>query len=224
MSPPLIEFHCASGLAGQPFPEPHPAVLDTPTWFKQMPANVVAPGGKEWESVKKCPPFVDAVISGYIIPLVADVHFRMGEKSLEYQSSLPIVENHPLAQLQGTPFQGLPVVKFLNPWIVKTPPGYSCLFMQPVNRLDMPFLVLSGVVETDKYYNEVNFPAVSMLRPGASVTLKKGTPIAQVLPFRREDWQSQSAITDDALRQPWKSLGTESGRYKNNMWQRKTYG
>src|SRR5205823_6243427 len=142
-----------------------------------------------------------------IIPLVADVHFSMGEKSLEYRSSLPILERHPLAQLQGTPFQGLPVVKFMNPWIIKTPPGYSCLFMQPVNRMEVPFFVLSGVVETDSYYNEINFPSVSMMRPGTSITLKKGTPIAQIFPFKREDWQSKSAVSEEALRQPWKSLG-----------------
>jgi hypothetical protein len=224
MPEPLIEFHCQTGLAGQPFPQPRPAVQDTPLWLKQMPASMAAGDGQTLLTVKKCVPFLDAVTSGYIIPLVADVHFRMGEKSLEYQSDLPIIERHPLAQLQGTPFQGLPVVKFLNPWIVKTPPGYSCFFTQPVNRLDVPFYILSGVVETDSYYNEINFPSVAMMRPGSSVTLKKGTPIAQILPFRRENWHSQCAATDEALRQPWKSLGTEPGRYKDNMWRRKSYG
>jgi hypothetical protein len=223
MATPLIEFHCAARPAGEPFPEPHPAVQDTPAWLREMPASAVGADGMGWRTVKKCPPFIDAVTSGYIIPLVADVHFRMGDKSLEYECSLQIVENHPLAQLRGTPFQGLPAVKFLNPWIIKTPPGYSCFFTQPVNRLDVPFYILSGIVETDSYYNEINFPSVSMMRPGMSITLKKGTPIAQVFPFRREDWQSQCAVTDEALRQPWKSLGTGPGRYRQNIWRRKSY-
>ena len=40
------------------------------------------------------------------------------------------------------------VLKFVNPWVVKTPPGYSALFVPPLNRIETPFTFFSGVVET----------------------------------------------------------------------------
>lgn len=223
MSDPLIEFHCAEGLEGQPFPQPVAATQNMPQWVKQMPAQIPGGQGTAWLTAKKCPPFIDALTGGYLVPLVCDVHFTMGANALEYRSSLPIVKTHELRQLKGTPFEGLVTVKFLNPWIIKTPPGYSCLFLQPLNRLDMPFYVVSGVVETDTYYNEINFPAVSMMRPGTTFTLTRGAPIVQVFPFKREAWTSATAVADDRLREPWESLGEGAGHYKEHFWQRKPY-
>ena len=42
---------------------------------------------------------------------------------------------------------GALIVKFINPWVVKTPPGYSTLFLPPLNQFDVPFQVISGLVE-----------------------------------------------------------------------------
>ena len=47
-------------------------------------------------------------------------------------------------------------------------------------------MCLSGVVDTDKYISEVNFPAV-WLTDNADVTLTPGTPLVQVIPFKRFD-------------------------------------
>ena len=47
----------------------------------------------------------------------------------------PSKEVHPVNQVEGSPLleknKNLPVYKILNPWIIKTPPGYSTLFYHP---------------------------------------------------------------------------------------------
>lgn len=50
--------------------------------------------------------------------------------------------------------------KFTNKWLIKTPPGYSCLFIKPMNRLEPRFDIIPGVVDTDTYVNVINFPFI----------------------------------------------------------------
>ena len=54
----------------------------------------------------------------------------------------------------------LTIHKIMNPWIIKTPPGYSCLFVPPLNNTDDRFSIISGIVDTDKFENEINFPFI----------------------------------------------------------------
>jgi hypothetical protein len=218
----LIEFH---GDGSQPFPRPIPAVQDVPAWLKQMPAEVENPrGGSPIDTVKKCPPFLEAVTGGYLIPLIADVTFEMQPTGLRIHCDLPIIESHPLEQLRQTPVDGMPIVKFRNPWIVKTPPGYSCLFVQPLNRFDLPFHVLSGVVETDTYYREIHFPSICLLKPGSTHLLKKGTPIVQIYPIKRESWRSAYSKTELQHRESVEAeFNSATAHYRQNTWRRKDY-
>ena len=218
----LIEFF---GEGSRVFPRPFPARQGAPDWLKDIPPEAVAaPDGKTVGTVKKCPPFVDALTAGYFIPLVADVTFRMESDGLQFTAELPIVSTHRPEQVRGTPMEGRPLVKFSNPWIVRTPPGYSCLFTHPVNRFDIPFHVLSGIIETDRHYLEPNFPAICLLQPGQSATLKKGTPIMQVIPFKRDTWKSAVALTDAAHRgEIEQEFVHDRARYRNHYWVRKDF-
>jgi len=217
----LIEFH---GPFDQPFPRPFPAAQGAPAWLKDMPSDLPGGPGGKWLTFKKCPPLVDALTGGYLIPLAADVQFLMKEDGVEFRSDLKVIETHPQEQVRGSPVEGRVIVKFMNPWIVKTPPGYSTLFLQPLNRFELPFQVLSGIVETDTYFREVNFPSICLLRPGQSIMLRRGTPIAQIFPIRREGWTSQFVDTDMTRRQEFEKefLGTV-GHYKEKYWRRKQY-
>ena len=86
--------------------------------------------------------------------------------------------------------------------------------------------MLSGVVETDTYYRSVHFPTVCLMRPGSTVTLKRGTPIAQIIPLKREDWQLQTAAWDrDArLRIETEMAADRHAFYKDRHWKKKSYG
>jgi hypothetical protein len=93
----------------------------------------------------------------------------------------------------GHPQQPRPACKFHNYWTIRTPPGVSCLFVPPLNRPNPVFEVVSGVVDTDKYVAHVNFPFFPLAADGLH-RLAKGTPLVQVIPFRRSDAGCEGAI------------------------------
>ena len=98
------------------------------------------------------------------------------------------------------------------------------MFVQPMHR-ESVFAILPGIVDTDEYYAPVNFPMV-INNPEFEGLIPKGTPIAQVIPFKRESWsmtfggdkerKEQSNITN--------KLNTKFfDRYKNMFRQNKEY-
>src|SRR6185295_16284875 len=97
---------------------------------------------------------------------------------------------HDSSQYEGAPFETRKVLKFENPWIIVTPPEYVCLITAPVNRFEIPFTALSGIVETGTYYREVHLPMACAIQRGQTYQLQRGAPMIQVIPIRREDWES----------------------------------
>jgi hypothetical protein len=224
-APKLIEFLTADPTR---WPAPFSAATALPQWLKDMPSEVPAPGAPADQSlltVKRCPPFVEALTCGYLMPLPGRVTFSMDASGrLAFDADGRILDSQPAVQYAASPIGGATVVKFLNPWLIRTPPGYSTLIVQPLNRFEVPFHILAGVVETDSYYREVNFPAVCLLRPGQSVTMPAGTPIAQAIPFPREAWTSSSGQWDMAQRDAIEhEFAANPHMYKQQNWRRKSY-
>lgn len=189
----LIEFYCKEEFFGI-FPEPLSANKCVPDWFKKVKPNTPnrEPGGFHGMSVKKCLPVLDAMNLGYIIPLQGDVHVTTNYdlsviKANNREHSPHMVDHHPFVQVESDswPLRKQNPLKFINYWCIKTRPGWSVLFTPPLNHLGMPFTCMSGVVDTDKYPKEVNFPAV-WNEPNFDDTLRAGTPLVQVIPFERK--------------------------------------
>ena len=57
------------------FPRPYPASQSIPEWYRRMPVETDPPS--EHGTLKRCPPFLEAMSFGYIIPLPADVTARL---------------------------------------------------------------------------------------------------------------------------------------------------
>ena len=75
-------------------------------------------------------------------------------------------------------------------------------FTHPVNRFDLPFTTLSGLVDCDRYQdNWVHFPAHWHDKNFTGV-LPRGTPVAQCVPVKREKWVAETAAftPDDVQR------------------------
>lgn len=175
---------------------PVPAKAVLPGWFKRLP-----PVDKEQLSptnngltVKRCLPFFDALTTGWILPLVASVRLEVAEGGRTLNAGWDfdrvMVTYHNAHQVAGHPHQGepeqaRPAGKFHNYWSIRTPPGWSCLFLPPLNRPNPVFEIAAGVVDTDRYVSPIHFP---FFAPGADglYVLEKGMPLVQVIPFRRD--------------------------------------
>ncbi len=191
-----ITFRCDPALIDV-LPRPIPARKALPEWLRAMPAHSFSDThGQDVRTVKQCPPFVDAMGHGFVIPLPCDVRVKDGRLSWDWDLPPLSVEAHPRspisfhvpAQVAGTPFHapGRAVVKFNSFWTVELAPGYALFATHPVNRLDLPFRLLTGMVDADRF-SEVGilFPAV-WVDTGFEGVLQKGTPVAQCFPVARE--------------------------------------
>jgi len=185
-----IEFLCEPFDLGV-IAEPVPAKMAMPDWFRRLPAvdDAVVSATNNGLTVKRCMPFVDAMTLGYILPLAATVRLEISEDGQKvdagWEFDKTMVSNHGSYQVSGHPLGKRPPMKFHNYWTIKTPPGWSCLFVAPLNRPTLPVEIVSGVVDTDTYASLVNFPFFATGADGVH-TLAKGTPLVQVIPFRRD--------------------------------------
>jgi hypothetical protein len=74
-------------------------------------------------------------------------------------------------------------------WAVELPDGYSALYTHPLNRFELPFITTSGIVDNDKDHLPGTMPFFFL--KGISGVVPAGTPYAQIIPFKREHWQSE---------------------------------
>jgi hypothetical protein len=220
----LIEFLSPPGLED---PVPYRASQAVPEWLKGMQMQYIGRDSDPVGTVKRCTPFVDAITAGYIIPLRRTVKITLsqdGEMQYESIGDNEVVCYQDPAAYRGSPFEKSIVVQFRNSWIIRTPPGYSTLFLPVLNRTDFPFDVLSGLVDTDAFYREVDFPAVCVMRPGTQVVLEQGTPLAQAIPIKREGWRAQTGNWDLSRRlESEVDFLVTSNRYKRHHWQKKEF-
>lgn len=187
---PLISFTCAPEDKGV-IAEPAPAKASLPDWFRRLPAidNTTVSATNNGLTVKRCMPFLDAMTLGFMLPLAVTTRLEIkeGGKIVEagWEFDKVMVSNHGSHQVAGHPLGDRPPMKFHNYWTVRTPPGWSCLFTLPLNRPALPVEIIAGVVDTDSYHALINFPFFATGADGVH-TLEKGTPLVQVIPFRRD--------------------------------------
>jgi hypothetical protein len=216
------------------FSKPIPATKAIPDWYKNLSKYVK--GGKKSEhypdatsngTVKMCNPFLDSLMTGYIITLNTDVQVTQvdGHPSFVWKVGRPLSMHsvEQVAKEQAGDRGGKEPFKFNNEWVMKTPKGYSTLFTHPLNRTDLPFQTLSGVVETDTYDLPVHFPFI--LDKGFEGILEKGTPIAQAIPIKRESWKSSSSSYSKkhSDKVSFAYYSTILRAYKTLHWQKKDY-
>lgn len=193
LSPARIRFSCEPGDEGVIAP-PVPAKVYLPDWFRKLPAidPVVESASNTGLTIKRCLPFLDAMTTGWIIPLAATVRLEIADNGTRVESGWDfdraLVASHGMHQVKGNPMGARPPCKFINFWTIITPPGWSCLFVNPLNRPNGVFEVVAGVVDTDTYRSPIHFPFFATGEDGL-YTVEKGSPMVQVIPFKRESTQ-----------------------------------
>jgi hypothetical protein len=228
-----------SSISDPSLPHPIPASKKIPEWYKLIERYVYGEKKPPTEAngttgtIKSCMPVLDSMTSGYLILSSADIFIEKKDDSNFYSwADNSAIAFHAQEQLLGYPklkekINNDAVPKFVNPWIVKTPENYSCLFLPPLHH-DLPFAILPAVVDTDNYFSVVNFPFIP--DPDFEGLIPKGTPIAQVIPFRRDNWNMNVEHLEDskALQKRWfldsKKMSTQFfDRYKRLFWSSKSY-
>ena len=234
-----IKFIPQSREAAELYSPPQPAMKNLPTWYKEMPlymgidrsAGLSGQNAKATNTtMKACSPFLDAMGMGYIYVAQADIEIRhvAGQYVLRWRTDDVLVELHSKDQHPGMPpaYGGTDfAMKWECGFRIQTPPGYSTLYTHPMNRHDLPFRTFSGVIETDTYPLVSNFPFQLVGEPKDITIIEAGTPLCQMIPFKREDWRSSLGDFNEVeIRQNrHKFLGRIVRSYKSQYWRKKVF-
>lgn len=189
----MIQFLCPPELYGR-IPEPQPAAKFLPDWYRALPREMGIPDahGLPGLTVRACLPVADVMALGWIIPLPFDLSTGIdpatGQLQFHWAESLPfqLIEPHHPGQIGAglPPFEGKMPLKFINPWRVVLPAGWSASFLHPVNHFELPFSAFAGSVDCDALDVPVNVPFLWTARQ-AEVHLPAGSPMVQVIPYQR---------------------------------------
>ena len=145
---------------------PVPAGKLIPEWYKNAKSylnNEKKPSiDQAFVTIKKCVPVFDSMTAGYLILLGRDIYCEQTETGPFFhwrtegdEESGKVLTQHAEFQVQGHPDNTSGhQLKIENQWMIKTDPGYSCLIIPPMHR-DNQIVVLSGIVDTDKYYEKI---------------------------------------------------------------------
>lgn len=234
-------------------PKPTPAKYARAEWWKNMnkfvsdepdlkcpvphhPINLRS-GGKIG-TMRKCPAVEDAMHAGYTLYFPADTYFdATGERVImEHMNFLGkeadvehlkygLAQNIEAAKGYQSAFDFHEQLLKLNTyWGIRTPKGYSSLITHPLGRTDLPFYMVDAIVDTDEY--TAMSPYSFFIKKGFKGTIKRGTPMMQVIPFKREDeWTIEITDVDKErfLRKATLMDTVFDNAYKKFFWTRKKF-
>ena len=117
------------------------------------------------------------------------------------------------------------ILKILNPWKIKTPKGYSCLFISPVQNENDYFNIITAIVDTDTFDDKINFPIIINADKYSSFdkVFSRGLPYVQIIPFKRDDWENK--ILKEKVNNTFiNNFVTQFvNRYKKLIWKKKKW-
>ncbi len=213
-----------------------------PSWYKDADVYAINPstnqpwispydGGKivTWKS---CPAILDVMTSGYVLTTPCDIEFyyeknRISVKIYDKKCQDFVHMRDPLSQFVHPMGYDENHFAWWIDWGISVPEGYSVLYTHPMNRFDLPFISTSGIVDNDKVHLAGTLPF--FVFKGWTGIIPAGTPYSQLIPFKREDWISDTVIEDSAKINNKNYINTlkyrikNGGVYKNDVWERRLY-
>jgi hypothetical protein len=212
-----------------------PKKAEIPEWYKKMPLH--SNRGKELRIIdgepnytaKACMPFLDSFMSGYTFNLPCDILVEInaeGNHAIQWNRSFPApVGARPLDEklIPSRDKYADWNFSWITYWGIKLPKGYSALLTHPLNRTDLPFITTSGILDADKWgiWGKQPFSLVE----GFQGIIPKGTPIIQIIPFKRHSWIStiSNKLTNWATHEDLRRASVFKGYYKKKYWSKKDY-
>ncbi len=227
--------------------KPIPTSAKIPDWWRKMTPYVKSPDNPNGTKImvenrivnatmKKCTPMLDALSSGYLLTLWSDVQIRQIKNvdgTYAPRVTWRVSSNEGVFQLHGneaisdmTPPLGYStyVFKYMNTWIPHTPKGYSILFTAPFNYENLPFYAVPAIVDSDKSSIEIIPPM--WVQEGFEGIVEAGTPLVQLLPFKRTDWKAEFDYLKNGEYQKIEDKTFNKNlvnNYIRNHWSKKTY-
>jgi hypothetical protein len=209
-----------------------PAKNHVPEWYKNIPKwknNEMFEMDKGFNiSIKHCMPFLDSLTTGYMIVLPNDIYVKNnnGAPFITWnKSDFPPDVRQELASLDLVPIGHHPTEFVWQSGVSNTiPVGYSLLFTHPLNRHDLPFTTISGIVDGGlvmRPSGQIPF----FIKKGFEGIIPQGTPIAQLIPFRQENWKHKKTkgLINKSNEHSLKTSSLIYGWYKKTFWIRKQY-
>lgn len=211
--------------------QPEPAKRFLPQWYKESELDFVK-DGEVHGGLKRCAPFLDAMLSGYMLVTPVDIFISKNEdgglnirwNSMEEFSTFISERPKATGEKMPRPAGHHPNhLAFRGFWGMKTPRGWSLLVVHPLNRHDLPWTITSGIMDADRYSTSGNIPF--FIKEDFVGMVPAGTPFAQLIPIKRASWKSikndqgivyLEDIQGKTVRQPGKS-------YKKLFWVKKDY-
>lgn len=217
---------------------PFPATQTLPDWFKTTKnfSNGESNPVKSQEledntgiishgTFKMCVPITDSITAGYTVPLSASVMVTSNPPLINWKVSWDVADHQPFETLGKYPIPhgySPSLFRWHTTWSIEVPKGYSLLVTHPIHRHDLPFFTLTGIIDADKHTNRLLLPF--FIREGFQGVIEESTPIAQVIPFKREDWKMklQPYTKDQDFKTDIAKVNYVRG-YKKHLWSRKSY-
>lgn len=221
--------------------KPKPIIKTIPEWYRKADRYikdfnnnfVIGPDQGKVLTWKACPAIFDIMGTGYTYVTPCDLNFFIDKnnkiavevedkKYINFCTSRSKMDNF----VTPTGYRDEHFAWFPD-WGMKLPEGYSALYSQPFNRFELPFLTVSGIIDNDKVELPGTIPF--FMSKDFVGTVPKGTPFIQIIPFKRENWESEiitlnlleiikkNKENSDKYRKP------NGGIYKNEVWEPRKY-
>jgi len=210
-----------------------PSKKFVPTWYKNISKyvddSVLRIDSKGFTNIglKGCFPFLDSLNLGYMLTVHCDILVEMvdGVQKLSWTSDTPPIQPRPMAIVKDIP--SVPGYgNFTQAWYfrhgVLLPKGYSMLITQPLNHFELNTFTTSGVVDADGGMAAGGIPF--SVKDNFEGVIKAGTPIMQLIPFKRDNWKLEYSKEKEPKNVPvWSPRNSLSGWYKQNVWKKKSF-
>jgi hypothetical protein len=233
-----IIFQEATPAAQHMLSIPKPATNHMPDWYKNQKIfssntnNLLKARSEDGVGTYKlCVPLVDTLTSGYYFVTPCDIIVKNSSKT-EYSPEVEWAVNWSPLDVQNPSLLGnfpYPIghckasLRWITDWKIITPKGYSIWVTHPSQRFDLPFTTMNGFIDTDKFPNRLYFPF--FLKDGFVGIIPEGTPIAQIIPIKRDSWISEKALYKEGTEFVFENIMKINliRGYKNKFWSKKEY-
>lgn len=221
--------------------KPAAAIKEIPEWFRKADRFAINPMTKDyWKGPdggkiptwKACPAIFDILGTGYVLKTPCDIKFYLKNNKMSVEIKEDMYkdfcsERQPMPQFVHPKGYYKEHFAWYPDWAIELPEGYSALYTTPLNRFDLPFLMTTGIVDNDK----INLPGTMpfFIIEGFEGIIPAGTPYAQIIPFKREDWTSEIFIENPSNLHKKNQSNSDKyrvkdgGVYKNEVWSKRTY-